>query len=72
MIDPLTLMIDLHHDILFFLIFIIAFVLWMMGTIIFYFNAAYLNKMDLNPPSNNTVATPIIEVLVASNYTLSI
>jgi len=30
--------IDLHHDIMFFLIFIIVFVLWMMGTIIIYFN----------------------------------
>jgi len=30
--------IDLHHDIMFFLVFIIVFVMWMLGSIIVYFN----------------------------------
>jgi cytochrome c oxidase subunit 2 len=30
--------VDLHHDIMFFLVFIIVFVMWMMGAIIVYFN----------------------------------
>jgi len=35
--------IDLHHDIFFFLIFITVVVMWMMGTIIIYFNEKYVS-----------------------------
>ena len=36
-------LIDLHHDIMFFLVFIIVFVMWMLGAIIMYFNEKTVN-----------------------------
>jgi heme/copper-type cytochrome/quinol oxidase subunit 2 len=38
-LDPMEGIIDLHFDILFFLIFVIMFVMWMLWTILAYYNS---------------------------------
>jgi len=40
-------LIDLHHDILFFLIFILTFVGWIIGSILFYFNENISSTVNL-------------------------
>jgi hypothetical protein len=57
-VDPLEAIIDLHHDILFYLIFISTFALWMIGTIIFYFNSNEVLIMAV--PNNQSYRLPAL------------